>query len=549
MCRSIFVLLVAGSFFSPAVGATTRVKAESIERGKPVEKSLRRGESHRYRIDAGAAMVVKGAVMQMGIDVVVHTYNPAGKRLAEFDGPTSDNGPEPFLIETSAAGSYFVEVGTFVDSASGAPAESFGRYEIRFDEVISADAYAAQQITQRVDSPRIRELMRDLRARKRGAANLFWASLKAKSPLVESYPGDEGSRLVTFVVRSSASYVALIGGPAGVHEVSLLRVGDSDLWYATARVPSVSYFDYAFLEADGPPPLHRPYQAPSEGGRDERVKQILSDSNNPLTSMMMSRVEIPGPPAEPFLASNPSTPKGTMKSIELQSEKLGEKRKVAVYLPPGYDAKQRYPLIIAFDGEVYGLDAPGGIPLPRVLDNLIAAKKIRPVVAALIDSQKSRSRDLVGTAPFSAFVAEELLPNLRADFHAGLSAGDTIVTGSSLGGLAALHLGFHHSNAVGNVLSNSASLWVRPSQLDGDVSDFVEGGAIIREFAKSAKLPLRFYLDSGVFEADLRDSNRRLRDVLEAKGYPLTYAEFPGGHDYAMWRHTIADGLIALLSR
>ena len=75
-----------------------------------------------------------------------------------------------------------------------------------------------------------------------------------------------------------------------------------------------------------------------------------------------------------------------------------------------------------------------------------------------------------------------------------------------------------------------------------------------KQFVASPKLPLRFYLEAGAFEidkkgkgGDILEPTRHLRDVLLAKGYPVTFKQFVGGHDGLSWRGDFAEALITLL--
>ena len=57
-------------------------------------------------------------------------------------------------------------------------------------------------------------------------------------------------------------------------------------------------------------------------------------------------------------------------------------------------------------------------------------------------------------------------------------------------------------------------------------------------------------LEAGRYETylpfSLLSETRRLRDVLEAKGYRVTYSEFVGGHNEVCWRGSFANALMAL---
>lgn len=529
-----------------AASDAPRPPADPIERGKPIERAIKATERHRYRIQLSAGQVARGVVMQKGMDVALIVYDPAGKKLVELDSPNGEVGPEPFAIEATSAGAYDLEIKPYAEPGPGGAVKGEGRYEAKLDDIITADEYADIHAKERISSPRILEIDRAVRKHDAAAVDKFWADLKGKSPIVEPYPGDPQTVLMTFVLRTKAPYVALFGA-VDFREKPMVRIGDSDLHYLTARVPIDSRLDYAFMATDGPGEFHAPFRP--DRTPDPRWGKKQTDPNNPMTHFDFSRVELPGAPPQPYITPKPDVAKGTITEIKLDSAAMKESRRVGVYTPPDYDPKKTYPLVVAFDGELYGLEPLTMLPLTTILDNMIAEKKIPPVVAALVANQGVRDRDLTGSPAFSAFLATELVPELRAKYRAGTTAADTIVTGSSFGGLCSMYTGFQNPEVFGNVLSQSGSFQFKKGSIGVDVSDLVEGGWLIRDVAAAPKKPLRVYLDAGRFEQDLTASNRQMRDVLIAKGYPLTYQEFSGGHDYWWWRGTISDGLIALLKK
>lgn len=85
--------------------------------GTTIEGSLAADQGQSFVIEADADTFVRGAAVQVGVDVVVRVFRPDGSLLREFDGPAE--GPEAFHFETKTSGEFRIEVAPF-EGATGA---------------------------------------------------------------------------------------------------------------------------------------------------------------------------------------------------------------------------------------------------------------------------------------------------------------------------------------------------------------------------------------------------------------------------------------------
>jgi enterochelin esterase family protein len=416
----------------------------------------------------------------------------------------------------------------------------------------------AQPAGPQIDSPRLTALWQDLQAGNAASLDSFWQEIQGKAPLVEPDPTDATKRRVTFVYKggSTTQTVFLFGGlppktlenggfPSFVvAEKQFALLPGTNLWYRTEHIPGDARFGYYLGvlngSANNPRYINDPLNRISIGGGNG------------------SGVELPNAPPVPWIVPDATIPQGKLVRQLLKSPTLKYTRGFTVYTPPGYDpAGNAYGLLLLFDGEWYR--DPQQMNAPVILDNLIAKQQIVPLVAVFVENNtgsEDRTRDLGNSPDFADFLAEELVPWVRQNYHVSSDPARTIVGGSSLGGLMSSYSALRHPEVIGNVLSQSGAYWVYEGWPKVAARIETEPGWLTHQFATTPKLPLRFYLSVGRFErfvdytgssvTDLREENERFRDVLEAKGYPVTYEEMNATHDPLNWRSTLPNGLMAL---
>jgi enterochelin esterase family protein len=150
-----------------------------------------------------------------------------------------------------------------------------------------------------------------------------------------------------------------------------------------------------------------------------------------------------------------------------------------------------------------------------------------------------RTRELACDDEFVAFLAGEVLT--WAGSHGAITADParTIVAGQSLGGLTAVFATTVAPRRFGCALALSGSFWW-PNPAGGAAAEWLT--AAVAHGAPAHGI----HLEVGSDEHVLLGPTRRMCAALRARGDPVGYREFSGGHDRACWRGGFVEGLVSL---
>ncbi|HEX3646389.1 MAG TPA: alpha/beta hydrolase-fold protein [Vicinamibacterales bacterium] len=248
--------------------------------------------------------------------------------------------------------------------------------------------------------------------------------------------------------------------------------------------------------------------------------------------------------------------KRTLKHV--LSPQLHNRRDVDVYLPASYASGVRYPVVYLQDGQNLSDPATafaGTWELDAAIDRL-AWSGLEAIFVGIHNAGRDRlseyspfpdARHGGGEADaYLAFVVHTLKPRIDRMFHSRRDRDNTVIFGSSMGGLVSLYAYFRYPSVFGRAGVMSPSIWF--------------GRGAILQFIEEARVPGgRIYLDVGTGEGagTLRDV-RRLGRLLVRQGFrrrrsssssALRYVEDPGArHTEGAWAWRLQGALEVLLS-
>jgi enterochelin esterase-like enzyme len=248
----------------------------------------------------------------------------------------------------------------------------------------------------------------------------------------------------------------------------------------------------------------------------------------------------PNPP-EGFDKPRDGIERGKLQRIDYESKTIGAKRWMQVYTPPGYSKDKKYPVLYLLHG-IGGNEreewAKGGVP-HAILDNLIADKKIEPMILVLPNGNATTNRppadsggsggrrgfgDLTGWGkPFENDLIKDIIPLIEANYSVKSDRESRALAGLSMGGGQSLNIGLANLDTFAWVGGFSSAPNTNPPE------------QLVPDPDKATKQVKLLYLSCGNKDGLIRVS-QGVHAYLKEKNVPHIWHVDDHAHDFQHWK-------------
>jgi enterochelin esterase-like enzyme len=234
-------------------------------------------------------------------------------------------------------------------------------------------------------------------------------------------------------------------------------------------------------------------------------------------------------------------PHGKLERVDYDSRTVGVKRWMQVYTPPGYSADKQYPVLYLLHG-IGGNEreewAKGGVA-NVVIDNLIADKKIEPMIMVLPNGNASADPSAGGGRgggpgagfggwgkPFEDDLLKDIIPYIESHYSVKADREHRALAGLSMGGGQALNFGLGNLDIFAWVGGFSSAPNTRPP------------AELVPDPEKAAQQLQRLFISCGNKDGLIRIS-QGVHAYLKEKNVPHIYHVDDHAHDFEHWKKAL----------
>jgi enterochelin esterase-like enzyme len=386
----------------------------------------------------------------------------------------------------------------------------------------------------------------------RGAMSRGMMGMRGRGSV--SSPVIASDNRVTFRISAPQATSVTVRGDFG--DAAQMTKDEQGIWSVTVGPLQPEMYSYTF-NVDGVTVL------------DTSSFQLSRD-----TTMNQNLLIVPGEGSDLYIVKD--VPHGTVSKVWYDSPILRMRRRMVVYTPPGYETgDEKYPVLYVLHGG--GGDEEQWLRMarvPQIFDNLIASGKAKPMIvvmpngnanqAAASDAAPSalgaRRSGTDAPAPGArgagggaaggyseaslSVIAEEYVKSVGAfidkNYRVLPGSENRAITGLSMGGGHAFYTGMKNLDYYDWVGEFSTSMFggLQSTGIDYDLDTAI--GGVFKDPANINKKLKLLYISCGRDDPRL-NATKEMTEALRKRGIKVVYTDWPGAHEWKVWRNGLAD--------